>query len=206
MWQEIRIGCRNVQITEKHQQKGGGAVTDIPRHRLGEVERKVLTLYSLHTLGECGNLQLISFMVENDIMNYFDLQTALGDLRDAGQAARTPVEADYLYQLTPAGEEALRMFLPRAPASLLKRVEEAAPSFRERFDREREMPARIVHDEGNEYHVSMQIVERRMPLMSIDVSLPTAELAARFRDRWVGVAQDIYEYIIGRLAGEEEGQ
>ena len=68
------------------------------------------------------------------------------------------------------------------------------------------MPARIVHDEGNEYHVNMQIVEQRMPLMSIDVSLPTAELAARFRDRWVGAAQDIYEYIIGRLAGEGDKQ
>ena len=52
----------------------------------------------------------------------------------------------------------------------------------------------------------MQVVEQRMPLMTIDISLPTAELAARFRDRWVGAAQDIYEYIVGRLAGEEDRQ
>ena len=74
-------------------------MADLPQHRLGEIERKMLTLYSLKKLGECGNLQLIAFMLECDIMNYFDLQTALFDLRDAGQAARSPQVADDLYEI-----------------------------------------------------------------------------------------------------------
>ncbi len=175
-------------------------MAELPQHRLGDIERKVLTLYSIKQLGECGNLQLISFMTECDIMNYFDLQTALFDLRDAGQVARIQQVADDLYEITPAGEEALQMFLSRAPQSLLDRVEMQAPVFRELFSRQREKSARIVHDAGNEYHVSMQINEQRMPLMTIDLSLPTAELAARFRDRWMDSAQDIYDYIIRRLA------
>ena len=78
-----------------------------------------------------------------------------------------------------------------------------APLYRERFSRQRERSARIVHDEGNEYHVSMQINEQKMPLMTLDLSLPTAELAARFRDRWMDNAQEIYDFIIGRLAEED---
>ncbi len=179
-------------------------MAEFPRHRLGDIQRKVLTLHTLRALGECGNLQLISFMVENDIMNYFDLQTALYELRDAGQAARTPQAADDLYQLTPAGEETLNMFLERAPQSLVSRIDEAAPSFRARFDEEREKSARISHEGQNEYHVTMEIMERRMPLMRIDLSLPTAELAARFRDRWPAGAQDIYDFIIKTLAQEEQ--
>lgn len=177
---------------------------DLPRHRLGDVERKVLTLHALHALGECGNLQLISFMVENDIMNYFDLQTALYELRDIGQVVRTPHLADDLYQITPAGEEALRLFIDRVPQSMLKKVDDNALAFGAFFHEQREKTARIIHDQHNEYHVSMQIMEKKMPLISIDLSLPTAELAARFRDRWVDNAQDIYDFIIRRLAGEDE--
>ena len=106
-------------------------MADIPQHRLGDVERKVLTLHSLKALGECGNLQLISFMTQTDIMNYFDLQTALLDLRDAGQVVRTPQTADDLYEITQAGEEALLLFSSRVPQSLMDKVDELAPAFKE---------------------------------------------------------------------------
>lgn len=179
-------------------------MADIPQHRLGDVERKVLTLHSLSVLGECGNLQLISFMSQTDIMNYFDLQTALIDLRDAGQVVRTKQTADDLYAITPAGEEALRLFSSHIPDRLLDKVDEAAPRFKAEFLRQRELSSRIIHDGGNEYHVSLQINEQKMPLLSIDLSLPTAELAAAFRDRWQEHAQDIYSFIIRRLGGEAD--
>ncbi len=178
-------------------------MAELPQHRLGEVERKVLTLHALDLLGECGNLQLISFMAENDVMNYFDLQTALYDLRSAGQVARVRQPADDLYRITGAGREALGLFLGRAARSGAEKVEKAAPAFRERFSRERELSARILHEGKNEYHVSMQIMEQGMALMSLDLSLPTAELAAAFRDRWSGKAQRIYDAVIRELSGEE---
>ena len=176
-------------------------MSHIPRHLLGDVERNVLIPHNAKTLGEFGNLPLIYFMTQTDIMNYFDLQTALFDLRDAGQVVRTPQTADDLYEITQAGEEALLLFSSRVPQSLMDKVDELAPAFKEKFNRQREMSARIVHDNENEYHVSMQINEQKMPLISIDLSLPTAELAANFRDRWEDHAQEIYEFIIERLAG-----
>lgn len=179
-------------------------MSEVPQHRLGEVERKMLTLYALRELGGCGHLQLIRFMVENDIMNYFDLQRALYDLRDAGQAARTDLAADELYQITPAGEEALALFLQRVPQSLLTKAEQAVPGFRARFHQERERSARILHEGQEEYKVRMEIVEQGTALLGIDLVVPTAELAARFRDRWSAHAQEIYDHIISRLAKEDE--
>lgn len=181
-----------------------GILTEIPQHRVGDVESKVLTLHALRVLGQCSNMQLIGFMVETDVMNYFDLQTALYALRSAGQVARVQQAADDLYQITPAGLETLALFAARAPQSALALIDEAGPGYRARIHLEREKSARVIHDEHNEYHVLMQVMEQQMPLLSIDLSLPTAELAARFRDRWPGNAQAIYDCIISRLAGEGE--
>lgn len=178
-------------------------LTEIPQHRLGDVPRKVLCLHALKVLGPCGNLPLISFMMQTDIMNYFDLQTALYELRDAGQVARTPQTADDLYEITPSGLETLALFAGRAPQSAIDLIDQQGPDFRQRIQTARERRARIIHDQHNEYHVQMQVMEQEMPLISIDLSLPTAELAARFRDRWSDNAQEIYDFIIGRLAGED---
>lgn len=185
--------------------KGVSILTEIPQHRLGDVERKVLTLHALQVLGQCSNLQLIGFMAQTDIMNYFDLQTALYALRDAGQVARSLQAADDLYQITPAGLETLALFSARAPQSALDIILQAGPDYRARIHLEREKSARVIHDQTNEYHVLMQVVEQQMPLLSINLSLPTAELAAQFRDRWPEYAQAIYDFIIDRLAGEREG-
>ena len=178
-------------------------MSEIPQHRLADVPRKVLCLHALKVLGPCGNLQLISFMMQTDIMNYFDLQTALYELRDAGQVARTPQSADDLYEITEAGLQTLSLFAARAPSSAMQQIDDQGPAFRRRIQAARERRARIIHDQHNEYHVQMQVMEQDMPLISIDLSLPTAELAARFRDRWSDSAQEIYDFIIGRLAGED---
>ncbi len=181
-----------------------GILTEIPQHRVGDVESKVLTLHALQVLGRCSNLQLIGFMAQTDIMNYFDLQTALYALRDAGQVVRSLQAADDLYEITSSGLETLALFSGRAPKSAMDLIDAAGPDYRARIHLEREKSARIIHDQANEYHVLMQVVEQNMPLISINLSLPTAELAARFRDRWPEHAQAVYDFIIGRLAGERE--
>ncbi|HPA61307.1 MAG TPA: hypothetical protein PLS01_07050, partial [Clostridia bacterium] len=60
-------------------------MAEVPQYRLGEMERKLLTLQALQTLGSCNNLQLIAFMSENDLMNYFELQLSLYELTQRGQ-------------------------------------------------------------------------------------------------------------------------
>ncbi len=177
-------------------------MAEIPQYRLDGLEGKLLTLHTLRELGPCGNLQLIAFMAENDLMNYFDLQSALYELAQRGQVVREQVPGDDRYAITPLGEEAITLFLGRLGASALDKVDAAVPAFRERLRRERELHAAISHEGRNEYHARMGISEGGMRLMQLDLSLPTAELAERFRGNWAQMARDIYDYIINRLSGE----
>lgn len=178
-------------------------MAEIPRYRLDGLEGKLLTLHTLKSLGPCGNLQLIAFMAEHDLMNYFDLQAALYDLTRRGQVIREQVPGDDVYTITQEGEEALALFVTRLGESTLNKVDDAVPAFRERLRQERELFAHISHEGRNEYHTRVGISEGGMQLMQLDLSLPTADLAERFRANWAARARDIYDYIIANLSGED---
>ena len=178
-------------------------MAELPQYRLGDLERKLLALFALRELGPCTNLQLITFMVENDLMNYFDLQAALHDLTLGRQVSKEAVPGDDRYAITPAGEEAIGLFVQRLGGSRLERAEAAAPAFREKMRLERELFASISHAGRNEYHAAMGISEGGMQLLRLDLSVPTAELAERFRAAWAWNAQEIFGFILSRLSGED---
>lgn len=178
-------------------------MTQLPKRHLGEVERKLLTLYALRALGPCTNLQLITFMGETEVMNYFDLQTALYELLTGGLADRTPVQGDERFTLTPSGEEAIALFAQRTVTRDTDIIDKMAPLYKARWQKEREVFAKISHEGQHEYHVTMGISDGEMPLMRLDLSLPTASLAERFRLAWQEEAQGIYDHILSRLSGEE---
>ena len=177
-------------------------MAELPQYRLGEIERKLLTLYALRELGTCSNLQLIAFMAENDLMNYFDLQSSLFELSRGGQLIKEPGPNDEYYTITPLGEEAIGFFRLRLTDSALQRVDAAAPLFRKQMRRDRELYSSINHEGRNEYHTRLGIREGGMDLMLLDLSLPTAELAERFREGWADKAKEIYDLIISSLSGE----
>lgn len=177
---------------------------DIPEHRPSDLEKQMLVLYALDRLGETTNLQLIAFFDKTGIISYFELQPTLYRLRDGGQAAATPISGDYLYRLTEAGRQALNMFESTLPASALHSIDAEAPEMRKRFTAEKQMPARIEHEGGQEYHAVMEVNEQKMNLLRLSLSLPTPELAKRCCDRWGGSAQKIYDFIIETLSAEEK--
>jgi len=181
-------------------------MAELPVFRLGETERKLLTLFAVSELGSCTNLQLIAFMAENDLMNYFDLQSALYDLTRGGQLQKEPERGDDRYILAPPGGEAIALFSQRVGTSVLEKIRAAAPDYRARLKRERELFAEVSHEGRNEYHARMGVAEGGMRLMSLDLSLPTAELAERFRLAWPDGARDIYDFILSRLSEGGTGE
>ena len=91
-----------------------------PPRRAPDSEQRLMVLYCLARLGPCTELQLLRFLFENDLLNYFDMMFALNDLCDRGQAARIRKDEGFLYQATDAGREALNLFGGRVPNSLQK--------------------------------------------------------------------------------------
>lgn len=174
----------------------------IPPALLDERERKLYTLLALKELGSCTHTQLLYFMVENEIMSYFDLALALPELVNGGQAAKIAHPADSLYQITAAGLETVDFFVHKLPHSKVVRIHDSAPSWRERFAIEQEYSAKIVQQPGGEYVAQLRLVEGSCTVLSIDVPAPEHKMADRFAQAWPRHAGEIYQYLMETL-GEE---
>lgn len=176
----------------------------MPTHVPSDTQLRMLVLAAMEQLGGATNMQLIAFMAQEELMNYFDLQQMLAKLLEGGFLHRTPLVGDVLYRLTPQGEDAVRLFEDKVPASLIARIREAAPRYAADFRAQREITARVAHEDGQEYHAVLAVNEYNRPIFSVDISLPTATMSKAFCDAWPQRAQEIYEWVMKRLAGGDE--
>ena len=174
----------------------------IPPAMLDKSDRKLYTLLALRELGSCSHMQLLYFMVENDIMTYFDLSLALHELVNEGHAAKIAHPADSLYQITDAGREALSFFVNRLAHSKTTLICEKAPAWRERFDAEKQYAAKVIQNPGGEYVAQLRLVDGTTSILSLDIPAPERRLADQFVNAWPAHAGEIYHYLMNTL-GEE---
>ena len=174
-----------------------------PPRRTPEDEQRLMVLFCLSRLGPCTELQLLQFLFEYDIMNYFDMMFALGDLCTRGQTARTKKNTGFEYQVTEAGKEALELFGTRVPKSLQTLLSEKEGEWKARFKQEKQSQQQVVQTSRGEYEVNFRVVERDMDMMRLTLSLPTRELADMLAKRWPEKAGKVYETVI-RILTEDE--
>ena len=176
---------------------------ELPR-RAPDDEQKLIVLCCLNRLGPCTELQLLQFLFEYDLMNYFEMMFALNDLCDRGQAARTKKGAGYLYAVTAAGVEALMLFGSRVPPSVYTLLKKTGGEWKQRFRREAQNLSEITQMDRGEYELTMRVVEQDMDMMTLTVSLPTREMAQSLSDRWPRKAAQIYAEVFRMLTEPEQ--
>lgn len=175
-----------------------------PHAMMEESDRKLYTLLSLKELGSCTHLQLLRFMVENEIMNYFDLSLALHDLVDEGQASKKLHPADYLYEITPAGEEALSFFVNRLKHSTVMLIREKALEWKPLFTREKDYSGTLTQNQRGEYVAHLTLMDGDETLLAIDIPAPDRSLADRMVKAWPDKAGMLYQQLLMTLGEEPE--
>ena len=174
-----------------------------PPRRAPDNEQKLIVLCCLNNLGPCTELQLLQFLFEYDLMNYFEMMFALNDLCDRGQAARTKKGAGYSYTVTAAGKEALELFGGRVLPSVYDLLERTGAEWRQRFRREAQNLAEITQTDRGEYELKLRVVEQDMDMMTLTVSLPSREMAQQLSDKWPRKAAKIYAEVFRTLTEPE---
>ena len=172
--------------------------------RAPEQEQKMVLLRCLDQFGPCTELQMVRFLMEHDLMNYFDMMFALNELCDQGQAARSKARAGYRYELTEAGREALALFGGRVPRSVQTLLQKTGREWQSRFQGEDGSRTEIRRAENGEYETVLEVVDRDKPVLTLRLMLPSREMASKTAEKWPRKAAEIYGTVVRLLAEEEK--
>lgn len=171
---------------------------DIPK-RSPESNQRLLLLLILQQLGRCSDMQLLQFLFDNDLMNYFDMMFTLTDLCDQGLALRSERVGQNFYELTDGGRDTLAMFGNRLPASQRQQISELAPEWKKRIQIEQEYQSDYKQTKRGEYELHLRVMEQDMEMLHLTLSLPSEEMAKTMKENWPKKAQALYASLFASL-------
>lgn len=171
------------------------------RKHIPESENRLTILYALRALGPATAMELLQFLVENDLMNYFTMQLNLCDLQEQGQLTATPHPLGDLLTLTQEGEYAIAAFAHRIPVSRRRLMDTQAPGWREQFRLEQLTPADSFTLQDGRVCLRLRLLEGTSALMELLLTLPRGTPPTFLERRWRGAAQAVYDAVSLRLSG-----
>lgn len=113
------------------------------RRQRNDTEKRLLILYAVSCLGGATEEQLLRFLVENDLMNYFDMKQLLLELADQEQLRLGESPSEGVISLTENGRFVLGEYYARLPVSQREKIEHAAADYIPRFRLERAAVAKM---------------------------------------------------------------
>ncbi len=176
----------------------------LPKRQRPEAESRLIALMLISRLPEAADTFLLRCCAEGELLSYFELMPALSRLTQEGQAVRRAEGTAWRYHLTDAGEETLALFTARVPGSDRDRIEALLPAWQEELRLQREFAAQMTRLPRGEYEVTLSVMEQGAPILTLTAPVPSAELAARMKDRWEACGAQVYGQIIRLMTGEDE--
>lgn len=181
-----------------------------PPRKVTETENMLRLLLSVDALESVTAAQLWSFAAELDMMDYVTMRLCLHKLLAAGELdAGEGALAEQLY-LTDRGREALTLFGERVPGHVKEQVCAAAPAFRQRLERERQVHAAYEIARPGEYRLNLSVQEGDLPTIRLKMETGNRTLASKAIHRFPHHAAEVTTYLYGlaeqAFAQPEAGQ
>ncbi len=168
-------------------------------------ENKLLLLYTFAKVGAMTNLQAMRYVIENGLLDYLDLQLSLAELTDSGLLQVLPVDDNRYYTLTTRAQETLRFFGRQIPASRREIIDQTAGAWRVLFQRERQLTADYVKNDGGDYTVRLAAREAGSVLVDIRLNVPDHDQAKSLCANWNNRAAAAYRALIQSLLIDADG-
>ncbi len=169
------------------------------KRSIPDSEYKLVILYALSRLGPVTNMQLLRFMVELDLMNYFALQLNLSELQEQEQILEKPSPLGTLLTLGEKGEYTLSAFDHRLPSSTKEIIDAACPLWQSRFRREQQTLAESFTLSDGRMCIRLRLLEGETALIDLMLTLDSTAAVPQLSERWGSAAQAVYDTIMSRL-------
>lgn len=170
-----------------------------------EVKKKLIIL---HTLAEFNvpltNTQTTEFILEQDLMNYFELQQYLNDLVNTSMLEYSESEGDFYYLITENGKNSVEFFADRLSKSIRRKINDAIESKKKAIVTFTSIDADYEKLDDNEYVVHLTVEENQVKLIDMKLNMISNKHAKMVCDNWKKNAQFLYGDILALLTKDPE--
>ena len=167
------------------------------RHVIPDAEYRLILLMMISRIGAMSSGQMLIFVTDLDLMNYFGLQLNLIALVEQGQVELVHHPFGDLYELTDKGRYALEHFSRTIPISRRHLIDQKAPEYKTIFRSEQLMPAFFKTLPDGSTWIRLQLLERDLVLM--DLAMQCEKCPTYLETRWTHSATEIYQVITETL-------
>ncbi|GAU77167.1 DUF4364 family protein [Fusibacter sp. 3D3] len=170
-----------------------------------QLKSKIIILYTINQFSvPLTNQQLTDFILEHDIMNYFDLQQFLTDLVESSMLEYSTSEGENYYIITESGKNILELFSDRVSQSLRRKMNDSVDSKKKSFVIKTNVTADYFKEDDNDYVVHLTVKEGIYTLMDIKVNVVSNKHAKQICENWEKKAQYLYGDIMNRLVDDTD--
>lgn len=170
-----------------------------------ELKAKIIILYIInHFSVPLTNQQLTDFILEHDIMNYFDLQQYLTDLVDSSMLEYSQSEGEQYYIITISGKNTLELFFDRVSQNLRRTINDSIDARKKSFVIKTNISSDYTKEDENDYMVHLSVKEGIYTLMDIKVNVVSNKHAKQICENWEKRAQHLYADILNKLVDDTD--
>jgi predicted transcriptional regulator len=157
----------------------------MPEQAINIADNKLSILYYVHSLDiPLTNTQVTQFFLENNIMNYFDLQQLLGQLVSSEHLICLETGHKSFYSITQKGRRTLRLFQGHIPKWLRHAIDIYTAQNLNKFKRENQITAEYKRVSSKDYQVICRVMENDIVLIDLRLSVTDSKQARIICNNW----------------------
>jgi predicted transcriptional regulator len=172
-----------------------------------EVKNKLIILQVLRAFGvPLTNSQTTEFILENELINYFELQQYLSELIDSNMIEINDSHNEEHYYLTTNGKRTLHYFNDRLAKDLRRLINDQADSKKDRIIARTNISADYFKLDDGEYLVELKVDELDHTLINLKLNVINCNHAKLICEKWEKEAQYLYGDIFNLLVTDNKNR
>lgn len=162
---------------------------------------KLIVLYALNKSAyPLTNAQISNLFLDNDYTTYFHLQEVLSDMMETSLLETEFTNGTTFYRPSARGEETIRYFSGDIPPAIRDEISAYLRSHAKQLRDNAQTTAEYHKTGGHDYLVHCRVQEGDVPLIDLQLTVPTESSAQKLTENWKNCSQQIYESILKQLS------
>lgn len=141
--------------------------------------------------------QITDIVLENNLINYFDLQQCLVELEESKMIVRFGNKE--MYKATEMGLKTVELFISRIDSKIRSTIENYTLKNKEKIRLETQVRSDIIKKSNTEYIVNLKVVEKDIELINLSLNVVSSEQAKLICSNWENKYYQVYDQIMNIL-------